>query len=215
MTKRAKSTGIDKKELLVRTAIDLFAKKGYADTSIRDIGRTAKVNVALIYYYFKDKETLLQHIIERAARELTVLLREIQATEPDPLECLKKMIVRQVLYASESAKETKLMAAEGDQLHGQARTESFRLQREIYGLYSTQLERLKEAKVLNDVDLTVGNFVVFGTINWFYRWYKEGGRLDAKAIADQMIKILLFGFLKDPECASLSARSSNSKTARS
>ncbi|MGA2107933.1 MAG: TetR family transcriptional regulator [Syntrophorhabdales bacterium] len=196
LNRRTNSTNMDKKELLARTAIDLFAKKGYANTSIRDIGKAAKVNVALIYYYFKDKEALLQHIIERSGRELAVILKEIQTTEPDPLECLKKMIVRQILHSSESWKETKLMAMEGDQLHGQARNESLRLQREIYGLYMTQLKRLKESNLLNDINLTVGNFVVFGMINWFYRWYKEGKPLDEKEIADEMIRILLFGFLK-------------------
>ena len=70
---------MDKKELLVRSAIDLFAKKGYADTSIRDIGKAAKVNVALIYYYFKDKEALLQYIIERSARDLVIILKEVQS----------------------------------------------------------------------------------------------------------------------------------------
>ena len=196
MNNRTKSTVIDKKELLVRTAIDLFAKKGYSDTSIRDIGKTAKVNVALIYYYFKDKEALLQYIIERSARDLVIVLKEVQAHEPDPLECLKKMFVRQIRYSSESWKETKLMTTEGDQLHGQAKNEPLRLQREIYGLYMEQMKRLKEANLLNNINLTVGNFVVFGMINWFYRWYKEGKPLSEKEIADEMIRILFFGLLK-------------------
>ena len=187
---------MDKKELLVRTAIDLFAKKGYADTSIRDIGKTAKVNVALIYYYFKDKEALLQYIIERSARDLVVILKEVQANEPDPLECLKKMFVRQILYSSESWKETKLMTTEESQLHGQAKSECLRLQREIYGLYAAQMKRLKEANLLNDINATVGNFVIFGMINWFYRWYKEGEPLSETEIADEMLRILLFGLLK-------------------
>jgi AcrR family transcriptional regulator len=191
-----RKNNVDKKELLIRTAIDLFAKKGYADTSIRDIGKAAKANVALIYYYFQDKEAILHNIIEHSARELLVILKEIQLKEPDPLECLKKMIARQILFSSESWKETKLIATEGDRLHGQGKSVCLKLQREIYDLYMKQLERLKESDIMGDINLTVTNFVIFGMINWFYRWYQEGGPLNEEEIANEMIKILLFGVLK-------------------
>ena len=88
------------------------------------------------------------------------------------------------------------MTTEENQLHGQAKNECLRLQREIYGLYVTQMKRLKEANLLNDINPTVGNFVIFGMINWFYRWYKEGKPLSEREIADEMVKILLFGLLK-------------------
>jgi len=186
----------DKKEYLIRTAIDLFAKKGFADTSIRDIGKAAKVNVALIYYYFKDKEEILNQIITRAASRLVVILREIQESEPDPLECLKKMICRQIRFAAESWKETKVMVVDTDRLHGPGKTECLRLQKEVYDVYMSQLVRLKESNLITDVNLTVANFAIFSMINWFYRWYREGGPLDEEEISKEMIKILLHGFLK-------------------
>jgi AcrR family transcriptional regulator len=186
----------DKKEYLIRTAVDLFAKKGFADTSIRDIGRAAKVNVALIYYYFKDKEDILSLIITRSASKLNVILREIQESEPDPLECLKKMICRQLRFAFESWKETKVLVMDADQLHGAAKAECLRLQREVYDVYMKQLVRLKEANVIGDINLTVGNFAIFSIMNWFYRWYKEGGPLNEHEIGEEMVKILLHGFLK-------------------
>ena len=186
----------DKKEYLIRAAIDLFAKKGFADTSIRDIGKAAKVNVALIYYYFKDKEEILNQIITRAASRLVVILREIQESEPDPLECLKKMIYRQIRFAAESWKETKVMVMDADRLHGPGKTECLRLQKEVYDVYMNQLVRLKESDIISDVNLTVANFAIFSMMNWFYRWYREGGPLNEDEISNEMIKILFYGFLK-------------------
>jgi AcrR family transcriptional regulator len=186
----------DKKELLARCAIDLFAKKGYSLTSIRDIARAAKVNIALIYYYFKDKEAVLCYVIERAARDLLVMLKEIQTNEPDPLECLKKMIIRQVLYSSQSWKETKVIIADSGLLHGQYKKDCQRLEREIYEVYMGQLERLRDANLLVDVDLAVANFSISGMINWFYRWYRQGQPLNEEAVANEMIKILFYGLLK-------------------
>ena len=185
-----------RKEYLIRTAIDLFARKGFADTPIRAIAKAAKVNTALLYYYFKNKEELLNQIITRAATRLVAILKEIQQTETDPLECLKKMISRQIRFAAESWKETKVLVIDADRLHGQSKTECLRLQREIYDVYMNQLIRLKEAGIIGDINLTVGNFAIFSMINWFYRWYKQDGALNEEEISDQMIKILLHGFLK-------------------
>jgi TetR/AcrR family transcriptional regulator, regulator of cefoperazone and chloramphenicol sensitivity len=42
-------------ERLLRAALQLFAEKGFANTSIRDLAQKAQVNVAAISYYFKDK----------------------------------------------------------------------------------------------------------------------------------------------------------------
>jgi TetR/AcrR family transcriptional regulator len=184
-----------KKEQLIQTATGLFARKGFADTPIRAIAKAAKVNTALLYYYFKDKEELLNQIIMGATGRLVAILKGIQQTEPDPLECLKKMIGRQISFASESWKETKVLVMDADRLHGRSKTECLRLQREIYDVYMNQLIRLKEANVIGDINLTVANFAIFSMINWFYRWYKQGGALNEEEISSQMIKILLHGFL--------------------
>ena len=186
----------DKREALTSIAIDLFAKKGYSATTMRDIAKTAKVNVALIYYYFKDKEEILYHIIERSTNNLIIVLREIQLRESDPFECLKKMIVRQVLYSSESWKETKLITIEGDHLHGRRKSDCLKLQREVYDIYMEQLERMKEADCLADIDLVIINFTIFGMISWFYRWYKEGRTLTEKDVTKEMVRILEFGILR-------------------
>lgn len=187
---------MDKKELLIRTASDLFAQKGYTETSIRDIGKAAKVNISLVYYYFKDKEEILYNIIHRSARDLIVILKEIQSNEPDPLECLRKMIIRQVLFSRETWQAAKLIVMDSYQLHGQRKNDCLRAKREIYDIYMQQLERLRESKIVDGLNLTVVNFVIFGMINWFCQWYKDEKPLTEEEIANQMTKILLSGILK-------------------
>lgn len=51
------------KEKIIKTATKLFAQKGYDGTSIREISRSAGVNVALISYYWGGKKELFQAII--------------------------------------------------------------------------------------------------------------------------------------------------------
>jgi len=187
---------LDKRELLIQAAVDLFAQKGFTETSVRDIGKAAKVNTSLVYYYFKDKEEILYNIIERSTRDLIAVLKEIQTKESDPLEGLRKMVVRHVVFSRESWKVTKLISVDSYQLHGQRKNQCIRIQREIYNMYMKQLQQLNASRVLQDINLTVLNFVIFGMINWFYRWYKSGKSLNEEDVAEQMIKILNFGILR-------------------
>ena len=43
---------------LLMAALRLFAEKGFANTSIRDLAQSAKVNISAISYYFGDKKGL-------------------------------------------------------------------------------------------------------------------------------------------------------------
>ena len=54
---------------LARIALDLFAERHFASVTIKDIGRAANVNSAMIYYYYQDKEHLFRAAIESAVDE--------------------------------------------------------------------------------------------------------------------------------------------------
>ena len=49
----------DKKSLILRTAIALFAEKEFRNTTISDIAKEAKVAEGLVYYYFISKDDIL------------------------------------------------------------------------------------------------------------------------------------------------------------
>lgn len=184
------------KELLIRTAIDLFSQRGYEETSIRIIGEKAKLNTSLFYYYFKDKEEILYTIIERSSRDLINALEEILSSEHDPIECLKKMITRHIVFSRENRKVTKIVAIEADQLGGQRKNHCYHLQREIYDIYMRKLQHLQRLNLIKGVNLTVLNFVIFGMINWFYRWYRDEKPLNEEDVADQMLTIIMSGILR-------------------
>lgn len=51
---------------LIKAGTSLFAEKGYHETSVRDIAKTAGVNPSLINYHFGGKEELYRTILEEA-----------------------------------------------------------------------------------------------------------------------------------------------------
>jgi hypothetical protein len=57
-------TDIETKEKIIGVARVLFANQGYEGTSVREIAKSANVNVASVNYYFSSKENLFQEIIK-------------------------------------------------------------------------------------------------------------------------------------------------------
>jgi len=74
------------RERLLETATELFAEKGYAGTSVREIVDRAGVSKPVLYYYFKSKEGLFYAILEWAADVQQKILNEIFATSGTVLD---------------------------------------------------------------------------------------------------------------------------------
>lgn len=55
----------DSKEIILDAAEALFASRGFDATTIKQIGTRAKVNPALLYYYFGDKKALYRAVLAR------------------------------------------------------------------------------------------------------------------------------------------------------
>ncbi|MEM9157823.1 MAG: TetR/AcrR family transcriptional regulator [Verrucomicrobiota bacterium] len=86
---------------ILETAVVLFAEKGYAGTSIRELTRAAGVNIAAINYHFGGKKELFQEMIrnrvEPMNRERIRLLDEAQSKSPEkpiPLAKIVSFMVR-------------------------------------------------------------------------------------------------------------------------
>ena len=82
----------DPNTLILDAAETLFARQGFASTTIKAIGAEAGVNPALLYYYFPDKERLYHAVLERrlgnAARDMASRL----SPGLPPLEALDRLL---------------------------------------------------------------------------------------------------------------------------
>lgn len=56
------------KDKILTSAAELFAKHGYYKVSVREICEKAEITKPSLYYYFKDKETLLEELMNETQR---------------------------------------------------------------------------------------------------------------------------------------------------
>jgi TetR/AcrR family transcriptional regulator len=73
-----------KREMIMEEAEKIFAERGFYGSSIRDIAKACGSNVALIYYYFKDKEDLYEKILDETFRKLHgIVYKSMESTEKE------------------------------------------------------------------------------------------------------------------------------------
>lgn len=103
-TPRAKPVAapVGKEEVVAATlagAAELFAERGPAATSIRDIAAKSRVNHGLIYRHFGTKERLVGAVLEHLGEKLTVLLRDGAAAEEieQTVDCHLRVMARALL----------------------------------------------------------------------------------------------------------------------
>src|SRR5215472_5027114 len=66
---KTRMRGVDRHASIVRSAIQLFAEKGFRGTTTRELARALGVTEPVLYQHFKTKNDLYRAIIESKARE--------------------------------------------------------------------------------------------------------------------------------------------------
>ena len=86
-----KATRLTRKNLLL-SASECFAKKGYHQTTIREIASKAGVTLGALYHHFKDKKELLMTVNRRRQVVALATMRGMLAQEEDFFKALKKAL---------------------------------------------------------------------------------------------------------------------------
>lgn len=68
--------GMETLDRISKSAEVLFSEKGYFDTSIVDIARSAEVAQGTIYIYFKDKKSIFQYLVKNLGQNLREEIRD-------------------------------------------------------------------------------------------------------------------------------------------
>jgi TetR/AcrR family transcriptional regulator, fatty acid metabolism regulator protein len=88
---KAKSDKLDKRDALIRAAIDTFAARGFFNAQVADVARAAGVAAGTVYLYFRSKDDLLISIFERTMKEAIAEGRRSVGALTDPVEQLREI----------------------------------------------------------------------------------------------------------------------------
>jgi TetR/AcrR family transcriptional regulator, fatty acid metabolism regulator protein len=81
----------DKRDAILRAAIDTFAARGYFTAQVADVARAAGIAAGTVYLYFRGKDDLLVSIFERTMKDAIAEGRASVAAIEDPVERLREI----------------------------------------------------------------------------------------------------------------------------
>src|SRR5438105_13340150 len=86
--------GLELRDRLFHSALTLFTKKGYAETTVEDITEAADVGKGTFFNYFPSKEHILLGFAEMQLAKLELIVREILNSSLPMRESLRGLVHR-------------------------------------------------------------------------------------------------------------------------
>ena len=83
---------MNKKSSIIKAATRLFASQGYDATTTLQVAMEIKVTEPSVYYYYKNKITLFNAILEEASRSYFKRIDGLDFTERDAFGCIESIV---------------------------------------------------------------------------------------------------------------------------
>ena len=187
-TKPARSPRSDNRlPELLDAAARLFARHGYAATSMRDIAVEIKMLPGSLYYHFPSKEDLLRAVYQAGVIELEKAATEAVAKETDPwdrLEAMCKAHLETVLRDSDYAQV--LIRVLPDDIPQAA--DRLRELRDSYEQFFRQV--VAQLPLPAGTDRRALRLMLMGALNWAALWFDPDGRDSPRVLARKFVGLV-------------------------
>ena len=189
------STATTRRAELLRIAGDLFAERGFRNTTVRDIADAAGILSGSLYHHFDSKESMVDELLQTFQAELFAAYDAILASDRPARAKIEAAVRLSFAAIDQHHAEVAIFQNEADQL---GRLERFSYledrNRQSRDVWMTLLREGVAAGALRaDLDVELVYRFVRDTVWVAVRWYRPGGDLTHDQVADQYLTILLDG----------------------
>lgn len=109
----SQKTDVGTRASILAAARRLFARKGFDGTSVRDVAKSARVNNAMIYYFFKDKLELYRAVLSDSFATLDrIWEHEVFKSEAPVRRKMQKYVEEFIRFQHSNEELRRIIAAE-------------------------------------------------------------------------------------------------------
>jgi len=166
MTKKVQKRDAEaSKKLIITNAIQLFSQKGYASSSMDELGKLCGLNKAMVFYYFKNKKGLYEAVMREILLEIQYAIVEENKIHNTPQQELTGFIRTYAKFACEHTYLPALLLKELSDSGAVVPELLFASMRQLFALFSDILKRGEEKGCFHDAIPMILYFMVLGTLN--------------------------------------------------
>ena len=196
-TANGSSATATRRDQLLAIAAQLFATRGYSQTTVRDIADEAGILSGSLYHHFDSKETMLREILQEFMDDLLTGFTEIVSKGAPARKCLDELIHR--AFATIHAKPYAVALYQNESAHVATMTDfAFvaKTSREIEKLWISVLQTGRDAGDFRaDLEISLVYRFIRDTVWASVRWYNPRGRFKHDVVASQYLVMLYGGIL--------------------
>ena len=172
---------------VVEAAARVFARRGYAETSVAELADELGLATGAIYHYFAGKEDLLVEICDQLMDPLLTATGELLADRGADPESQLRDLVR--LWVAHVITHRDHLLVFTQVRHVVDHGEGWRGVRSSRKVFEQLLADALAAAGVRDPELA--RYALLGMVNHTVQWYRPRGRLTGAEIADGYVDLVL------------------------
>lgn len=194
-TARASAPG--RREHLLKLAAEIFARKGFQATTVREIAGEAGILSGSLYHHFDSKESILDEVLRSFLDDLVCRYRALLNAGGSAREVLAGMI--RIAFGTMEPHRAAITVMQNDwgylrSLPGSRFDYLGKTEDEVECMWVEQIRRgQREGQFRDDIDPKLTYRMIRDTIWVAVRWFRPDGRLSAADLAEHYIAVLFDG----------------------
>jgi len=183
-----------KREKIIDTAVELFAKKGFAATGIQELADRAGMAKGALYDYIGSKEAILIEIQRRVLEPLLTAARSIAEIDLNPF--VKIRLVSELLLVSIFSRPEHVWVYEHDyrQLSRARRSEFRDLRKEFESIVEACLIEGMRSGALREIDPRLACLQFLNLHNHTYQWARPDTPWSPEDLSKEYCSTLFHGW---------------------
>lgn len=174
----------EKREAVLRTAVQLFLEQGYHGTTLNDVAERLNITKPALYNYFRSKEEILYECWAIGHERVDDCIDEIDTDGGTGLAKLRKLIARYAeVMTTDSGKS--MVRFDVHDLSEHNRKIVRAAKQKIDRAFRRYIRDGIEDGSIGPCDVKLSAFAIAGSLNWIGHWYQPGGPLPAEEIAGE------------------------------
>lgn len=180
-------------------ALDLFVENGFDGTSIDDVATHAGLTKGAIYFYFNDKLSLLDALLERTAAELfQPIFEAIRSPRSTPTMRLIRLTTEFARVGAEHKERALLHVLMSLEMHGRQNHVESRVRRTYDRLHVEISDVLREGQTTGEFTRSIGpeyqaSVIVALIDGLLLEWHRRADLLDGRQLARSARNLILNG----------------------
>jgi AcrR family transcriptional regulator len=193
--------GEDRRAQILRVSAELFAERGYASTTVRNIAERTGLLSGSLYHHFDSKESILEEILTDFFDELTQRVqRAIEEAGDDPAVAFRKLIHVTVMSIEEYRPAILVLQNEwSSKLRNDPRFKHMvKRGDEIERMWTGVLKAgIDEGVFRSTINPSLLYWFTRDTIWVVARWYQRGKKLTLQGIAEEYCEFIFNGIVSE------------------